>query len=342
MRFCDECVKLNINPAKFLPPADLEEPPWSHKCNVYIRPSECDLCQLIAELIEATIAYKIPSVVDDRGARTCLVNSRTPIAGNTKSKFQPCIALEIHGLDRIYEWGAGIRPATKDPLRYPYFSRILPQGPSFLDFEHIQYWITRCESEHSHCRERSKLESDISVENVLVIDVVGQRIVPAPKNCRYIALSYVWGNATQVQLKKDNLLDLSRESSLSSPTIPKTIRDAMILVEKIGERYLWVDALCIVSDDAAARQAAISNMDNIYAGSLLTIVAGNCSSADDPLRGVSTERYCKQITRAISSEVTLLAHFDIEHLFRETKYCERAWTYVKHHGNARRTLTHAY
>lgn len=326
MKFCEECAKLNISPAKFLPPADLEEPPYSHKCNVYIRPSECDICQLIAELIEATISYKIPSVIDDQGARTCLVNCWTPITGNIKSKFQPYIRLEIHGLDRIYEWEAWIRPATQDHMKYPYFSRILPQGPSFLDFELIRRWITRCESNHSHCRGRSRLESDLSAKNLLVIDFVVQCIVPAPKHCRYVALSYVWGNTTQVQLKRENLLDLSRESSLSSPNIPETIRDAMVLVEKISERYLWVDALCIISDDAAVRQTAISNMDNIYAGSLLTIVAETCSSADDPLRGVSTERYCKQITRAISSEVTLLAHFDIEHLVRETKYCERAWT----------------
>jgi hypothetical protein len=35
-------------------------------------------------------------------------------------------------------------------------------------------------------------------------------------------------------------------SSLRSLAIPVTIRDAVTLVHAIGERYLWVDSLCII------------------------------------------------------------------------------------------------
>ncbi|EFQ92813.1 hypothetical protein PTT_10024 [Pyrenophora teres f. teres 0-1] len=109
----------------------------------------------------------------------------------------------------------------------------------------------------------------------------------------------------------------------------------MVLVESLGERYLWVDALCIISDDAKTKQESIANMDNIYAGSLLTIVA----SADEPLRGVSTARYCRQITRRIS-DLTLLAHLDPKELYETTIYRQRAWTFQEFHL-ASRTLIFA-
>ncbi|KAE8857809.1 hypothetical protein PTNB73_09057 [Pyrenophora teres f. teres] len=113
----------------------------------------------------------------------------------------------------------------------------------------------------------------------------------------------------------------------------------MVLVESLGERYLWVDALCIISDDAKTKQESIANMDNIYAGSLLTIVASACASADEPLRGVSTARYCRQITRRIS-DLTLLAHLDPKELYETTIYRQRAWTFQEFHL-ASRTLIFA-
>jgi len=324
MKFCERCARLEITSESFFPLADGEKPCHRHQCGVSLKPLECDICHLTSELLGATVLRGTSRNATDDDLKICISGSYTKVETDTGSRIQPRIALDFDDLDLV----GGILPATKNTTKYPYFSRLLPQAPSLLDYDLIRHWIARCETQHPHCRERLASESDISNEGLLVIDVLHKCLVPAPETCRYIALSYVWGNATQVQLRKDNLLELSREDSLSDACIPATIRDAMTLVEKLGERYLWVDALCIVSDDAAIRQAAISNMDNIYSGSILTVVAGTCNSADDALRGVSTTRHCKQVTREISPEVTLLAYFDVEHFFRKTTYCKRAWTYV--------------
>lgn len=45
---------------------------------------------------------------------------------------------------------------------------------------------------------------------------------------------------------------------------PKTIRDAMTLVQKIGQSFLRVDALCIVQDDLDEMANQISSMGFVY------------------------------------------------------------------------------
>jgi hypothetical protein len=42
---------------------------------------------------------------------------------------------------------------------------------------------------------------------------------------------------------------LSAKGGLDNLDVPATIRDAMTVIEAVGEWYLWVDAFCIVQDD---------------------------------------------------------------------------------------------
>jgi hypothetical protein len=60
--------------------------------------------------------------------------------------------------------------------------------------------------------------------------------------------------------------------------------------------------------------------------SLFTVVASACNGADEPLRGVTTQRHCEQVTRKITSELTLMAHVDVKTLLELTIYNQRAWT----------------
>jgi hypothetical protein len=68
--------------------------------------------------------------------------------------------------------------------------------------------------------------------------------------------------------------------------IPKTIRDAIRLTREIGERFLWVDALCIMQDEPNDKAEQIKHMGSIYKGSVLTIVAACGIDATYGLPGV--------------------------------------------------------
>jgi hypothetical protein len=83
------------------------------------------------------------------------------------------------------------------------------------------------------------------LDKIHLIDVANMSIAKCSSQVTYIALSLVWGNAKPVRLMKANIARLSKTSSLTElgDAIPRTVRDAMIFVKGIGQRYLWVDSM---------------------------------------------------------------------------------------------------
>jgi hypothetical protein len=99
---------------------------------------------------------------------------------------------------------------------------------------------------------------------------------------RYLALSYVWG---QVMGTKQSVIyhDVPHDNimcTIGLETQPATIRDAITLVRALHERYLWIDSLCIDQEDPSDKAEIVSNMDAIYRGAYLTIVAADGKDAD--------------------------------------------------------------
>ncbi|PSN62948.1 hypothetical protein BS50DRAFT_455258, partial [Corynespora cassiicola Philippines] len=89
----------------------------------------------------------------------------------------------------------------------------------------------------------------------------------------YLALSYVWGSAKTIQTTKTNIGALEKQNSLimHAGSLPRTIRDAMTFVKRLGQRYLWVDSLCIVQDDGVEKHSQIAMMHEIYSAAYVTI-----------------------------------------------------------------------
>ncbi|UKZ81415.1 hypothetical protein TrVFT333_009187 [Trichoderma virens FT-333] len=162
----------------------------------------------------------------------------------------------------------------------------------------IRSWIDRCLKYHKGKCQSSSGGVDISSLSLRVIDVEARCVIKASPNCRYVALSYVWGNAKQVLLKVTNEKAFSRPGGLPNG-IPATIEDAMALCRMLGERYLWVDALCIYQDSPedlntkfdhqASVAEQIRHMDVIYSGAVFTVVNAAASSAADPIPGVRSD-----------------------------------------------------
>lgn len=101
----------------------------------------------------------------------------------------------------------------------------LRERPAVCDLRVAAGWLATCESAHGDkCRDpwSSKLL------RCRMIDVETRSIVACPSQCRYIALSYVWGPMCP------NL------NGLATGMLPHTIEDAITVTRALGIRYLWV------------------------------------------------------------------------------------------------------
>jgi hypothetical protein len=177
--------------------------------------------------------------------------------------------------------------ATKDT------GEALKPSPT-VDLTTVWRWRQTCSNTHGDCcNDRYSEALARHLDHLILVDVINNSLVrlstsmPTP----FVALSYVWGNVPMLKTKGSNFEELQQPGALCNAKnrmlIPDTIRDAMYLVGALGERYLWVDCLCVIQDSAPEEMdTMLRAMANIYASAELTIVAAAGSNAAHGLEGV--------------------------------------------------------
>lgn len=167
------------------------------------------------------------------------------------------------------------------------------------------------------------------------------RIVQGTLTQRYIALSYVWGQTACLSLSTANRDGLMTKGSLHGNTkVGRTILDAMSVCKSMGERYLWVDSLCIVQDDEVEKSNMIARMDDVYGHSLLTIINATQGKADANalLPGVSAgSRSVRQTIEQIGGKRYILTkRHPLQLVLPQTVWYSRAWTFQENLLSTRR------
>lgn len=162
---------------------------------------------------------------------------------------------------------------------------------ALVDLQLVKRWLYSCEQWHTETGCCAKHEPLNSTPLLRVIDVRKGCLAYISPSSRYFALSYVWGQVKTLTMTEGNRAALELDGSLStrSSECPKTIRDAMDLVRRLGERYLWVDALCITQDSDGEKTVLLRQMDKIYGNAYLTVVAASGDNADCGLPGISDD-----------------------------------------------------
>ncbi|KAK3376334.1 heterokaryon incompatibility protein-domain-containing protein [Lasiosphaeria ovina] len=221
------------------------------------------------------------------------------------------------------------------------------------DFSHggiqalITKWIDICE--HKHGATCGPIEGIVAFHHLMqqtsfgVIDVVKLQLTELPYDRdilhphRYVALSYVWGprrpGDRDHRTLRNNIYDRIRRGGLDGQVfdmLPRTIRDAIRLVRDLGERYLWIDSLCIVQDSDTSWQQNAKNMDLIYGNAHFTICAADGGDADVGLvaTGFGADKSPDALLKeTILPGLELLVSRPLEEVVHNSTWNSRAWTF---------------
>lgn len=243
-----------------------------------------------------------------------------------------------------FNLGVGIHIAQSDGFT-DYRARVAREElDEWIDFSEVKRWIMHCDADH--CVKASGNDECMPLPfnpavlprtekrqlDIRLVDVDNLCIVYAPLRAKYIALSYVWGQSNKPRLKlmSHNEEELSKPDALKTTwsLIPNTIRDAISVARQLGERYLWIDSLCILQDDANELLESVAVMDLFYEMASFTIIAAGGGDAFAGLEGVRPTRRSTRpnpIQEIIPGlKMTVVDSSDL--LLRQSTYSTRAWT----------------
>jgi hypothetical protein len=160
----------------------------------------------------------------------------------------------------------------------------------------MRTWIQSCRKNHDACNwdlesflpsrlldlQAFQTGQDVKLVSLRTEDFDDQQFQP-----EYVTLSHCWGPPENrpVTTTKANLKD--RMNRISIDELSNTFRDAVRITRELGERYLWIDSLCIIQDDGDdwAREAAL--MAKVYGQSFCTLAALDSKDSTEGCRLVS-------------------------------------------------------
>ena len=193
--------------------------------------------------------------------------------------FRKCSAQPVHVSNFCHN--AKSLTDWTSPCEQPYSSRL---RPLVADSRLFQKWKHTCSEQHgTRCAD---LFSGGKLPRLRLIDVENYCVIETENEHSYVALSYVWGKVQVPLLTKATERQYGQFGSLKSELIPATIADAMEVTRVLGEKFLWVDSICIVQDDPADKASYISKMDAIYGSASVTVIAAFGDTAQAGLPGV--------------------------------------------------------
>jgi serine/threonine protein kinase len=153
-------------------------------------------------------------------------------------------------------------------------------------FSLIKHWYRTCTTTHVDCRPMflpvwspfrliDVGHTDDNSPNLRLIEW-SQISTPIP----YVALSYVWGDSNDgcIQLTEECYHDF--QSSIPLENLPKAIATGIEVARQIGERYIWVDTLCIIQDSNYDVQRQLKDLPAIYLNACITIAITSSQVTD--------------------------------------------------------------
>lgn len=252
--------------------------------------------------------------------------------------------VQSHQYKYIENWTFDFDILYKTFMREPGPYVVRHRLESIVNIDKLSRWIEQCKSEHHHRRDpkfERALIGLIEAGALKLIDTVTLEVYvvfssPVPT---YVALSYVWGQTLQ---RERNFFEHTTSSRTQNGwrvqlhTLPRTLKEAILLSRDLGLRYIWIDELCIDQSHSPTKSTVIENMGAIYAAADLVIAAAAGGDSTSGLPG--TKDHLRQIKvpflQALTSQGDYIEFFEPEeHLadkLESSKWFTRGWTFQEH------------
>jgi hypothetical protein len=162
----------------------------------------------------------------------------------------------------------------------------LPEAGKNLHFGLIRGWLDDCDSKHS--KPTCKPFKDLSVTNnstrlpTRLIDVgnngddlVRLQEMRTGDTDGWIALSYRWGQLPHFSTTRQNFG--SHTTGMKLAELPRTFQDAIKVTRALGQKYLWIDSICIIQGKDGDFSKESKLMENVYSGAYF-VLAASCAT----------------------------------------------------------------
>jgi hypothetical protein len=191
----------------------------------------------------------------------------------------------------------------------------------------ISQWLNGCSSDHD-CYD----VSSFPVLPTRVLEIQGSQQVrvylsEANERASYACLSHCWGGVVPLQLSRATLKAF--QQNISWDKLPRTFQDAIEVTSGLGLRFLWVDSLCIVQDDADDWRHESGLMAAVYSRAYITLAASQAANSTLGLFPAPSLAKHKKVYVGSNSQGAQYEFFvrHCPHVFDETDLplLKRAW-----------------
>lgn len=143
----------------------------------------------------------------------------------------------------------------------------------------MRQWIKECERSHPDCGIEPTVTTPLPDR---VIDVQSLRLHQSFEGevGEYAALTYCWGcDKVPGALVEANLQALMQ--GIPVELFPQTIKDAVSITLRLGLKYLWIDAYCIIQDSVKDKEKELAHMAEIYSHAYVTLSASTAANVHE-------------------------------------------------------------
>ena len=145
--------------------------------------------------------------------------------------------------------------------------------------EMVQEWLEICQSSHKQCSLRG-LPQVVLPKRLLDVSLPRVRLYETNIEFgRYACLSHCWG-ATRPACRTTSATLEANKTGIEWDALPATFQDAIDFTRQLGLRYIWIDSVCIIQEDATDWIEQSALMANIYENAYVTLCA-TASFSDD-------------------------------------------------------------